>query len=246
MPQITLRYFAMIREAVGAESESRDVPEGTTAADVAADLGVRYPRLAPLLRAVPVMVNAAYADRTAPLGDGDEVAFIPPVAGGNSAAIPLPDTEGTRGALFVVTAEVLDAEAVAALVAAPDAGAIVTFVGTVRDHARGRTVRWLEYEAYAAGCLPIFAAMAAEARARWAISGVAIHHRTGRLAVGESSIVIAVSSAHRDDAFAACAYAIDQLKERAPIWKKEAYADGETWIGAEAAYQALPDRRLPA
>jgi len=248
MPQITLRYFAMIREAVGAESESRDVPEGTTAADVAADLGMRYPRLAPLLRAVPVMVNAAYVDRTAPLGDGDEVAFIPPVAGGTPAAIPSLDIEGTqstRGALFVVTADVLDAETVAAQVAAPDAGAIVTFVGTVRDHARGRTVRWLEYEAYAAGCLPIFAAMAAEARARWAVSGVAIYHRTGRLAVGESSVVIAVASAHRDDAFAACAYAIDQLKERAPIWKKEAYADGETWIGAESAYQALPDRRPP-
>ncbi len=234
MPQITLRYFAIIREAVGAESESRDVPEGTTAADVAADLGVRYPRLAPLLRAVPVMVNAEYADRTAPLGDGDEVAFIPPVAG------------GTPDDLFVVTEDPLNVEAVGALVAAPDAGAIVTFVGTVRDHARGRMVRWLEYEAYAAGCLPIFAAMAAEARERWIRGQVAIHHRTGRLAVGEASVVIAVADAHRDAAFAACAYVIDQLKERAPIWKKEAYADGETWIGAEAAYQALPDRRRTA
>ncbi len=231
MPQITLHYFAMIREVVGAESETRDVPEGATAADVAADLGTRYPRLAPLLHAVPVMVNAAYAERTAPLGEGDEVAFIPPVAG------------GTPADLFVVTPDVLDAEAVTSLVAASDAGAIVMFVGTVRDHARGRTVRWLEYEAYAAGCLPIFAAMAAEARERWAVAGVAIHHRTGRLAVGEASVVIAVADAHRDAAFAACAYVIDQLKERAPIWKKEAYADGETWIGAEAAYQALPDRR---
>ncbi len=232
MPTITLRYFAVIREAVGIESEEREVPDGTTADAVARDLGVRFPRLAPLLASTPVMVNAAYADRTAPLREGDEVAFIPPVAGGSSD-----DTSR-----FVVTDAVLDAEAVAALVAAPDAGAIVTFVGAVRDHARGRAVQWLEYEAYGAGCLPIFAQIADEARAQWHIGQMAIHHRTGHLRVGDVSVVIAVASAHRQDAFAATAYAIDRLKELAPIWKKEAYADGDTWIGAEAAYQGLADR----
>lgn len=243
MPKVTLRYFAIIREAVGTDAEERDVPEGTTAADIAADLGERVPRLAPLLRAVPVMVNAAYADRDAALRDGDEIAFIPPVAGGtseNGGPKPTPQT----APLFVVTADVLDAEAVAALVYAPDAGAVVTFVGTVRNHARGREVRSLDYEAYAAGCLPIFAQIAGEARRQWPVGGLAIHHRTGLLQVGEASVVIAVAAAHRGDAFAACAYAIDRLKELAPIWKKEAYADGDVWIGAESAYQSLPDRRL--
>lgn len=231
MPTITLRHFAIIREAVGAESETRTVPDGTTAAAIAAQLSADYPRIAGLLRASPVMVNAAYADLDKPLSEGDEVAFIPPVAGG---------AEDT--ARFVVTEAPLVPDAIAALVAAPEAGAIVTFIGTVRDHARGRAVRWLDYEAYAAGCTPIFAQIAAEMRARWQIVAVAIHHRVGHLAVGDASVVIAVSSAHRHDAFAASEYAIDQLKERAPIWKKEAYADGEVWIGAEAAYQALPDR----
>src|SRR3954447_16980984 len=230
MPSITLRYFAVIRETAGMEAETIAVPEGTTAADVARDLGARFPRLAGLLRASPVMVNAAYADLAAPLEEGDEVAFIPPVAGG----APAP---------FAVVETPLVADEIAALVATPEVGAIVTFVGTVRNHARGRTVRWLEYEAYAAGCVPIFAQLAAEMREQWCISGAAIHHRVGRLAVGDVSVVIAVASAHRQDAFAACAYAIDLLKERAPIWKKEAYEDGEFWIGAEAAYQQLPDRR---
>ncbi len=231
MPTITLRYFAIIRETVGAESETRDVPAGTTAADVAADLGARYPRIAGLLRSSPVMVNAEYAELDRPLADGDEVAFIPPVAGGADDA-----------GRFAVVEAPLVADAIAALVATPEAGAIVTFVGTVRNHARGRRVRWLDYEAYAAGCLPIFAGLAAEMRAQWAVSDVAIHHRVGHLTVGEASVVIAVAAAHRQAAFAACEYAIDRLKERAPIWKKEAYEDGEVWIGAEAAYQSLPDR----
>jgi len=232
MPTITLRHFAVIRETVGAEIETRAVPDGTTAADIAATLSAEYPRIAGLLRTSPVMVNAAYADLEKPLDEGDEIAFIPPVAGGSG-----------NGGRYAVAETPLIADAVAALVAAPEAGAIVTFVGTVRNYARGRSVLWLDYEAYAAGCLPIFAQIAAEMRARWAVLDVAIHHRVGHLAVGDASVVIAVASAHRHDAFAASEYAIDRLKELAPIWKKEAYADGEVWIGAETAYQALPDRR---
>ncbi len=232
MPTITLRHFAIIRETVGTEVETRTVPDGTTAADIAAALSAEYPRVAGLLRTSPVMVNAAYADLDKPLEEGDEVAFIPPVAGGSGG-----------DARFVVTETPLIGDAIAALVAAPEAGAIGLFVGTVRNHARGRAVLWLDYEAYAAGCTPIFAQIAAEMRERWGVLAVAIHHRVGHLLVGEASVVIAVASAHRHDAFAASEYAIDRLKERAPIWKKEAYADGEIWIGAEAAYQTLPDRR---
>jgi MoaE-MoaD fusion protein len=232
MPTITLRYFAIIRETVGMEAEQRDIPDGTTAADVANDLSARFPRIAGLLRTSPVMVNAAYADLDAPLADGDEVAFIPPVAGGTMS-----------DARFAVVETPLVPDEIAALVAAPEAGAVVTFVGAVRNQARGRAVKWLDYEAYAAGCVPIFTRLADEMHEQWRIVAVAIHHRVGHLLVGDASVVIAVSAAHRQDAFAACAYAIDKLKERAPIWKKEAYEDGEIWIGAEAAYQGLPDRR---
>jgi molybdopterin synthase catalytic subunit len=231
MLTITIHYFAIIRETVGMETERRVIPDGTTAADVANDLSARFPRIAGLLRTSPVMVNAAYADLDTPLVDGDEVAFIPPVAGGTDDA-----------ARFAVVETPLVTDEIAALVASPEAGAVVTFVGAVRNHARGRSVRWLEYEAYAAGCVPIFSQIAAEMREHSHVIDVAIHHRVGRLAVGDASVVIAVSASHRQDAFAACAYAIDKLKERAPIWKKEAYTDGELWIGAEAAYQGLTDR----
>lgn len=125
----------------------------------------------------------------------------------------------------------------------PRAGAIVTFVGTVRDHARGKRVRYLEYEAYAEAAIDTFAEIAAEIRQRWDVLGIAIAHRTGRLEIGEASVVIAVSSAHRAEAFEACRYAIERLKQIAPIWKKEVYDDGEVWIGSEALYQELFGRR---
>ena len=164
-------------------AEQRAVPDGTTAADVAAAISAReYPRIAGLLRTSPVMVNAAYADLDAPLAEGDEVAFIPPVAGGAS-----------DDARFAVVEAAARGDAIAALVAAPEAGAVVTFVGTVRNHARGRAVQWLDYEAYAAGCMPIFAQIAAEMREQWRVVDVAIHHRVGHLLVGDASVVIAVS-----------------------------------------------------
>jgi molybdopterin synthase catalytic subunit len=251
MPTITLRHFAIIREAVGTETEERTYPAGATAADIVADFAMRYPRIAGLLRSSPLMVNAGYAAADTVLNEGDELAFIPPVAGGaperqedrDGMTPRLPDSSVVPMSPFAVVEAPLDVSAVAALVAAADAGAIVSFIGTVRDHARGRAVRWLEYEAYAAGCLPIFRQIAEEMRARWPVGLVAIHHRVGHLEIGAASVVIAVASAHRHEAFAACEYAIDRLKQLAPIWKKEAYADGEVWIGAEAAYQTLPDRR---
>jgi molybdopterin synthase catalytic subunit len=134
-------------------------------------------------------------------------------------------------------------EPIAALVADPGAGAIITFAGVVRDNARGRPVVALEYEAYAPVAERMLAQLADELAARWPVRRVAIWHRVGRLVVGETSVVIALSVPHRQAGFAACAYAIERLKEIVPIWKKEIYADGGTWIGSEAAYQALPDRR---
>jgi molybdopterin synthase catalytic subunit len=129
-----------------------------------------------------------------------------------------------------LTSEPLDELAVTEAVSAPDAGGVVTFVGRVRDNARGHAVEELEYEAYPEMAEAVFAEIAAEARSRFAIKDVAVHHRTGRLRVGEPSVVIAVSAAHRGAAFEACEYVIDQLKARAPIWKKEYGPDGAVWV----------------
>jgi molybdopterin synthase catalytic subunit len=131
---------------------------------------------------------------------------------------------------FLVSGEPLAEHAVTALVTSPDAGGVVTFVGRVRDYARGRTVTALEYEAYAAMAESVFAQIAAEATARFAIKQVAIHHRSGKLTIGEIAVVVAVSAAHRGPAFSACEYIVDQLKTRAPIWKKEFGLDGAVWV----------------
>lgn len=124
----------------------------------------------------------------------------------------------------------LDEQAVTALVSTPDAGGVVTFVGRVRDNARGRQVVALEYDAYAEMAEAVFAQVVAEAKSRFAIKEVAVHHRAGKLLVGELAVVIAVSAAHRGAAFEACEYVIDQLKTRAPIWKKEIGPDGAAWV----------------
>ncbi len=136
-----------------------------------------------------------------------------------------------------MTEAVLDPRAVEALVESPAAGAIVTFTGTVRDNARGRNVVALDYEAYAAAAEKMLAQIGDEIRERWGIDRVAIAHRTGYLTPGEASVVIAVASPHRGEAFAACAYAIERIKEIVPIWKKEHYTDGAIWVGSEADYQ---------
>ncbi|HUZ01092.1 MAG TPA: MoaD family protein [Thermomicrobiaceae bacterium] len=222
--RVTVRYFASLREAAGRTSEQRDMPEGALVADLLASLASDYPALAGLQAASMPMVNQEYVEVARVLRDGDEFALIPPVSGGSSR--------------FAVVEGPIDVQAISDSVAGPGAGAIVTFVGTVRDAARGQAVRHLEYEAYAAAAERMLARVGDEIRERWGIERVAITHRVGRLDVGDASVAIAVASAHRAEAFDACRYAIDRIKEIVPIWKKEFYAEGETWIGSEADYQA--------
>lgn len=132
--------------------------------------------------------------------------------------------------LFAISADPLDEPEVTRAVTGTAAGGVVTFVGRVRDNARGHKVIGLEYDAYPEMAESVFAQIAAEAKSRFAISEVAIHHRYGRLEIGEPSVVIAVAAPHRGPAFDACRYAIDQLKARAPIWKKEFGPDGAVWV----------------
>lgn len=223
--EVMIRYFAMVREIVGKPSEERTLAAGTTAGDLLDQLAAEQPRLARLRPSIMVMVNEAYAPGGQVLADGDDVALIPPVSGG--AAKP-----------YWVQSEPIDPRAVERLVDDPTTGALVTFVGRVRDNARGQAVTALEYEAYTAAAERMMTQIGNEIRERWGIERVAIVHRTGTLAVGEASVAIAVASGHRQEAFAAAQYAIDRLKEIVPIWKKELYVGGAVWIGSEAEYQA--------
>jgi molybdopterin synthase catalytic subunit len=160
-------------------------------------------------------VNREYADAGHELADGDEVALIPPVSGGS----------------FRVTEEPLSLDAVVDEVADESAGAVATFLGTVRRESRGRTVLYLEYEAYAEMAEDVMAQIAADLEQHYDLWAVAIHHRVGRVEIGEASVAIAVSAPHRQDALAACKEAIDTLKQTVPLWKKEVYEGGEEWLG---------------
>ena len=145
-----------------------------------------------------------------------------------------------------VTAEPLDVAAVARLVARDDCGAVATFVGLARDHNAGRRVRWLEYEAYEPLALKAFERIGFEAREKWPTVQLAIHHRTGRVGIGEASVAIAAASAHRADAFAACRYAIERIKQIAPVWKHEHFEGGEVWIEGATADLDDESARLTA
>jgi molybdopterin synthase catalytic subunit len=155
------------------------------------------------------------------------VALIPPVSGG-----------GEEDVAFRITEEPLSIEALHALVLRPGAGAVSHFVGVVRDSNLGRAVDHLEYDAYPAMATKKMREIAEEVRERWPINAIAMHHRVGRLAIGEASVAIAVSSPHRADGIAACHYAIDRLKQVVPIWKKEVWTDGEHWIEGSLTPQA--------
>lgn len=234
---IHTHYFAMMRELLGSSGEALSLPTGSTAKDAFAVLVERHPRLAGMERAVMLMVNETYVRGDRVLQEGDELAFIPPVSGGSGdddlaevAPVGLPK-------LFTVTAAEIDPRAVEALVAGPDIGAICTFTGTVRDNARERDVTSLDYEAYVPAAEKMLAHIGAEIVDRWPGVRTAITHRTGLLHPGEASVVIACASAHRAESFAAAEYAIDRIKEIVPIWKKESYDDGSSWIGSEADYQ---------
>jgi molybdopterin synthase catalytic subunit len=213
---VSVRLFASYREAAGRGTLNLEVPEGATLGAVAEALAGAYPALRePLGRAV-IAVNQDVAPLDTPVRDGDEVAFLPPMSGGGP---------------FVVTEQPLDADAVVAEVAGPAEGAVVVFIGTVRDNSRGgKPVSYLEYEAYAPMAERAMARIGHECRARFEVHGVAMHHRVGRLQLGEASVVIAVAAPHRGPAFEACRYAIDRLKETVPVWKKEVGPDGAYWV----------------
>ena len=205
-----MRLFAGLRERAGAGRLELELPELAAVADVwpALDLGEEPPGLL-------YAVNRAYAELDQPLAADDEVALIPPVSGG----------------AFRLTAGPVNLTAVIVEVVDDQAGAIATFVGTVRAQSRGREVIALEYEAYEDMAEQVMAEIAGEVEERYDLCKVAISHRTGRVEVGGTSVAIAVSAPHRQDALAACADVIEALKARVPLWKKELYEGGEEWIG---------------
>ena len=208
--KVVVKLFAGLRERAGTGERHVELPYGACVADVWAHLGLGEQPPGLLFA-----VNRSYAAADTPLSPGDEVAVIPPVSGG----------------AFRLTDQPIDPAAVIREVSDPRAGGIATFIGTTRVESRGRTVHYLDYEAYGGMAEQVMAELAEALKAKHALCEVAITHRTGRVDIGELSVVIAVSAPHRSAALAACQEAIDTLKETVPLWKKEVYEGGEEWIG---------------
>jgi molybdopterin synthase catalytic subunit len=233
--RIKVLFFGQLRELVGASEESVELPGGACVGDLISHYQQRVPRWQEFRPSLAVAVNQEYTDAAAPLSGGDEVAFIPPVSGGAAPDV----VELTRAPIA--------REKLAAAVKAPPAGAVVVFEGIVRNHSGGRETLYLDYEAYEPMALEKMKQIAAELHERFPIDRMAMAHRLGRLGIGETSVLIAVSSAHRAAAFEACRWAIDTLKRTVPIWKKEYFADGAVWSEGEvpAPAAAEPARTKP-
>lgn len=214
--RVKVKFFASYREAVGKQEIEAELPEGATVTDLWQYMASKYPGLPAARRWVAAAVNRRYVSPSIELAEGDEVVFMPPMSGGSD--------------VFEITAEELTADPVLDEVVDEATGAVVVFVGTVRAFTDDKEVAALEYEAYQEMAEPKMAEIAREIRDKWDIRHIAIRHRTGHMEVGEVSVVIAVSASHRKEAFAACQYAIDRLKETVPIWKKEIGPGGEEWV----------------
>jgi molybdopterin synthase catalytic subunit len=211
---VHVRLFGSIAQQIRQNTVDVDLPDGATGADLLRKLGARFPS-ARFERAA-LAVNLEVVPWTTRLGSGDEIALLPPASGGAGVSVALCERIDTG-------------EAIAAA-SAPDAGGVVVFVGTVRDHSDAGDVQRLEYSAYDQMAVAVLREIAAEATEKWRLRGVAVRHAVGVLAVGVPTIVVVCSAPHRGEAFDACRYVVDELKTRAPIWKKELGSWGERWV----------------
>lgn len=262
--RVQVKFFAIFREFTKIKSEPKQVSEGTTVEYLWNEYAAAYARLANLRAAYAVNQQLVKPDYV--LRDGDEIAFLPPVSGGSPKAkrqkqkaksSARESTRISRNRKMIgvnsrdsqikdafITHKPIDLNALVNRVAFSGAGAIITFSGVVRDNARGKSVKHLEYEAYAEMAEATMRDIIMEIKSRWQDARVAMAHRIGRLAIGEASLVIAVSAPHRPEAYAASRYAIERVKAILPVWKKEFAVDGEHWVEGPVAGEQSAEKAM--
>lgn len=225
--RVRVIYLGILKDHAGKGMELLELAEGARVSDLWKQLTGKYPRFSAFTNSAAVAVNQEYAPPSTELKDGFEIALLPPVSGGVD--------EGTAQAtscVRIVRERIVPHDIIPPL-ERPEDGAIVIFDGIVRNHSRGRPTRYLEYEAYEEMALKMMEELADQARTKFAIRNVALVHRLGHLEIGESSVLIAVYSAHRSAAFDACRWLIDTLKKTVPIYKKEYFEDGAVWADGD-------------
>jgi molybdopterin converting factor subunit 1 len=225
--RVRVLFFGMLKDRMGKSSDLLELPDGASIRDLLAHYETEVPRLKESLPALAVAVNQVYASPEAKLKAGDEVALLPPVSGGSA-------NETVQPARYAsIVRNPIDSQQVLNGIKRGEDGAALVFEGVVRNQSRGRKTRYLEYEAYEEMALQQMASLAAQALTQFQIRDVAIVHRLGHLEIGETSVLIAVASAHRAAGFDACRWLIDSLKRTVPIWKKEYFEDGAVWGDGE-------------
>ena len=225
--RVRVLFFGQLKDITGLTQDDAELSDGARVEDLFERYGRRFPKLAEFRASIAASVNQEYAAWRAPLSPGDEVAFLPPVSGGQQIAV--------AEDIFQFVREPIAARAMLDAMKAPENGALVVFDGFVRNNFKGQRTLYLEYEAYEPMADAKMREIGAQIREQFSIHRLVIIHRLGRLEVGETSVLIAVSSAHRAAAFDACRYAIDTLKRSVPIWKKEYFAGGAVWAEGEVA-----------
>jgi len=226
--QVRLLFFATLKDIVGAREMRVELPLGATVSDVLTHLEKKYPRVKDYRPVVLTAVNEEYVEQSTPVQDGDEVAIFPPVSGGEVGSEIL--TISRPGELYQITRDPIDAQQISRQLLRAEDGAICVFEGVVRNNSKGKRTLHLVYDAYDTMALKKLEEIGIFVRQAWDIGCIAMIHRLGHLDIGETSVAVIITSAHRRAAFDACHYAIDKLKKVVPIWKKEFFEDGEVWV----------------
>jgi molybdopterin converting factor subunit 1 len=228
--RIKVLFFGVLKDLAGQAHDALEMRDGACVSDVLALYAAQIPRFRDSLASIAIAVNQSYAGPDTKLNADDEIAFLPPVSGGAAEHTPL---------VKLVRARIVPHDIIPPM-ERPEDGAIVIFDGVVRNHSRNRNTLYLEYDAYEAMALAKLQELASDAIRRFPIRNVAVVHRLGHLEIGESSVLIAVFSAHRAAAFEACRWLIDTLKRTVPIWKKEFFQDGAVWADGEPFPEEIP------
>ena len=224
--QVKVLFFGVLKEMAGRASESLELPENATLADLLSRYERDVPKLKQFLPSIALSINEEYAAPSARLKPGDEVALLPPVSGGST---PEP-------AQVAIVRNKIDVAGLAEKIRRHEDGAVAVFEGVVRNQTRGRKTLYLDYEGYEPMALKQLRELATQALDKYPVRDLAIVHRLGRLELGETSVAIVVASAHRGAAFDACRWIIDTLKKTVPIWKKEYFEGGELWVGCQNSH----------
>jgi len=230
--KINVLFFGLVHDLTGRAEEQVEVADGEKLEDLCRGYECRFPRLKEVRESLLTAVNQEIVERSWPLRDGDEVAFLPPVSGGSPEPLKSAD-------FYRITRQAIPTAELARQLKGPEQGAVVVFEGIVRDNLHGRKTRHLEYEAYEPMAIRKMEQIGREVKQKFPIDGLGMVHRLGRLEIGETSVAIIVAAAHRQAAFEACRYAIDRLKQIVPIWKKEYFEDGAVWAEGEGQSRIL-------